>query len=234
LAHAARLAGWPVVGTPGPEDDPDVELADLDLSEEPDTTSRRGFLTSIVAAAPVALLAPSASGQCGCMATEPTFTIREQGTGRILKTRYRECDARAFMRSYCSFPPGVTLEAVPELPDVAWLDAPTIVQPPIDRNEPDESEAEEHPLQSIADRMIDVSDGLLDMQGLDHPYTNDPEGPGHIVWGWLADEAEEQYITIDDRLPEALELQLLRQVRRIAKLYQDLGDTIEARAGAVA
>ena len=61
----------------------------------------------------------------------------------------------------------------------------------------------------------------------------DPGAEGHLFVGHLVCDDDTEFATLDDRRRDALPVQLVAELRRIAGLYSSLADRIEAKLSVV-
>jgi hypothetical protein len=63
-------------------------------------------------------------------------------------------------------------------------------------------------------------------------YPDDREAQGHLFNGWWTTDDEAEFVCLDDR-EGPLEQQLAAECRRIAKMYSEVAETIEASTAAL-
>ena len=85
-----------------------------------------------------------------------------------------------------------------------------------------------------AARLTELSGGDMVVQfEADAFFGGDPGAEGHLYGGSRTCENDTDFVTLDDRRRETLEVQLLAEVRRLADAYSSLADRIEAKLSAV-
>lgn len=82
---------------------------------------------------------------------------------------------------------------------------------------------------AVADRMQDLTGGAVDVVFSPNSFTGgDEKQKGHLYSGWLSSENED-FLYFDDRGPEPLEVQLVKELRRLGEYCLELATKTEVQ-----
>lgn len=129
--------------------------------------------------------------------------------GKVIHQCLSQSKAEAYIRSYNNLVLGIK----PEPPQILPLS-------PID----DEHQKVVSHLQQLSGNVLEVSfEPNVFIEG-------DEEIMGHLYSAGLQIGNEENYLYMDDRSPEPLENQLVKELGRVASVYSDLAQTVRLNA----
>jgi len=79
-----------------------------------------------------------------------------------------------------------------------------------------------------AERLSKLVDGVVSLStSRTLGFVGDDDSAGHVFAGHVMTDDESEFIFLDDRRPDAFEVQLVAELRRIGDFYRGLADRIE-------
>ena len=85
----------------------------------------------------------------------------------------------------------------------------------------------------VVQRLEALTDGAMRVSFYHNTrMTGDPGSEGHMYASWMSSEADDDFGWLDDRGPDPLEVQMVKELRRLAEFYNDMATRVEDRLGA--
>ena len=89
------------------------------------------------------------------------------------------------------------------------------------------------PKLAIINRLKELTDGKLTVSfSADEFYEGDEGAKGHLWYAYLSSDID--YLYMDDRKAESMEVQLVAELRRLSDLCREMADEAEAKIGELA
>jgi len=89
------------------------------------------------------------------------------------------------------------------------------------------------PKLAIVNRLRELTEGKLNISfSHDEFYEDDEDAKGHLWYAYLSSEID--YLYLDDRKAEPMEVQLVAELRRLADLCREMADEAELKIGELA
>lgn len=92
----------------------------------------------------------------------------------------------------------------------------------------------ENPRHRVAERLTTLTAGRVKVRyDSSMLWADDPDSAGHLFHGTtdLVEADNDTWLNLDDRQSEPLEIQLAAELRRVARIYEDLALLVELNAG---